>query len=76
MSKPAVDLTAKDETDEANAAVWSPEGKYLLVARDGGSTVDGPHDLWIVDLGGDWIGQVTHEPSNYSTHVWAPAAGA
>jgi hypothetical protein len=36
------------------------------------STLDGPPP-WIMDPEGRWIGQVTHEPSNYSTYSWAPA---
>jgi Tol biopolymer transport system component len=68
------EITVADETDEANAAVWSPDGKYLLVPRDSDSSLDGPRDLWIMDLEGHWIGQVTHEPSNYSTYSWAPAS--
>ncbi len=70
------EITALIETDEANAAVWSPDGKYLLVPRDSDKTVDGPKDLWIMDLEGRWIGQVTHEPSNYGTYSWAPASGS
>ena len=67
------EITAAVETDEANAAVWSPDGKYLLVPRDSDSSLDGPRDLWIMHLDGHWIGRVTHEPSNYSTYSWAPA---
>ena len=70
------EITALDETDEANAAVWSPDGKDLLVPRDSDSSLDGPRDLWIMDLEGHWIGQVTHEPSNYATYSWAPASGS
>ena len=70
------EISALDETDEANAAVWSPDGQYLLVPRDSDKTVDGPTDLWIMDLEGRWIGQVTHEPSNYGTYSWAPASGS
>ena len=70
------EISAPIEKDEANAAVWSPDGKYLLVPRDSDSTLDGPHDLWIMDLEGHWIGQVTHEPSSYSTYWWAPATGS
>jgi Tol biopolymer transport system component len=69
------EITSLDETDEANAAVWSPDGKYLLVPRDSDKTIDGPRDLWILDLDGTWITQVTHEPSNYGTYSWAPAPG-
>ena len=66
------EITRLDETDEANGAVWSPDGKYLLVPRDSDKTVDGPRDLWIMDLAGTWVTQVTHEPSNYATYLWAP----
>jgi Tol biopolymer transport system component len=66
------EITVPVETDEANAAVWSPDGKYLLVPRDSDSSLNGPRDLWIMDLDGRWIGQVTHGPSNYSTYSWAP----
>jgi Tol biopolymer transport system component len=66
------EISANDETDEANAAAWSPDGKYLLVSRDSDATTDGPHDLWIMDLEGNYIGQVTNEPSNYGTYAWAP----
>ena len=54
--------------------MWSPDGKYLLVPRDSDKTVDGPRDLWIMDLAGTWVAQVTHEPSNYATYSWAPAS--
>jgi Tol biopolymer transport system component len=70
------EISALDETDEANAAVWSPDGQYLLVPRDSDKTLDGPKDLWIMDLEGRWIGQVTHDPSNYGTYSWAPGSGS
>ena len=70
------EITPLDEMDEANAAVWSPDGKYLLVPRDSDNTVDGPRDLWILDLEGAWVIQVTHEPSNYATYLWAPTSGS
>jgi Tol biopolymer transport system component len=69
------EITAPVETDEANAAVWSPDGKYLLAIRDSDKNVDGRHDLWILDLEGTWVTQVTHEPSNYSAYHWAPDSG-
>ena len=67
------EISANDETDEANAAAWSPDGNYLLVSRDSDATLDGPQDLWIMDLEGNYSGQVTHEPSSYGTYSWAPA---
>lgn len=69
------EISANDETDEANAAVWSPDGKHLLVPRDSDKTIDGPRDIWIMGLDGTWIRQVTHEPSIYGTYKWAPAPG-
>lgn len=66
------EITERDETDEASAAVWSPDGRFLLVQRDSDATIDGPHDLWIMDLAGAWVGQVTHEPSDDGTYSWAP----
>jgi hypothetical protein len=67
------EITPLMETDEGNAAVWSPDGKYLLVARDADGTADGPTNLWILDVDGTWLGEVTHEPANYGTYWWAPA---
>ena len=29
-----------------------------------------------MDLEGNFIGQVTNEPSNYGSYSWAPAAGS
>ena len=66
------EISTVDEADEANAGVWSPDGSYLLVARDSDASVDGPQDLWIMDLEGNYISQVTDEPARYGTYSWAP----
>ena len=63
------EIAANDATDETAVPMWSPDGKHLLVRR--GS--DTNSDLWIMDLDGTYIGQVTHEPSDYSVFSWAPA---
>lgn len=63
------EISVNDASDETEDGVWSADGKYLLVQR--GTNDQG--DLWIMDLEGRWIGQVTHEPSNYATYSWAPA---
>jgi hypothetical protein len=68
------EITRVDETDEANASVWSPDGKYLLAQRDGDSLSDERRDLWTMDLDGNFIAQVTDEPSEYGTFSWAPAS--
>jgi Tol biopolymer transport system component len=70
------EISGRDETDEANAAVWSPDGKYLLVPRDGDSLSDELRDLWTMDRDGNFIAQVTHEPATYGTYSWAPAPGS
>jgi WD40-like Beta Propeller Repeat len=63
------DLSAPDEN--VGFPSWSPEGSYMVVRRGG----DGANDLWIMDLDGQFIGQVTREPSNYGVFSWAPRSG-
>ena len=43
-----------------------------MVRRDDSSDPDRPQDLWIMDLEGNYVSQVTHEPSEYSNYSWAP----
>jgi hypothetical protein len=50
-------------------AVWSPEGQHLLVRRG----AEGREDLWIVDLEGNAVGQVTDGPGTYRGYWWGPA---
>ena len=69
------EISAIDETDEASAGAWSPDGSSLLVARDSDASPDGPDDLWIMDLDGNYLGQVTHEPAEYELYSWAPDPG-
>lgn len=66
------DISANDADTDAEAGVWSPDGAYLLVRLG----LDGAKDLWIMNLEGTLLGQVTHEPSSYSSYGWAPAAGS
>jgi Tol biopolymer transport system component len=68
-------ISLDDETDEAAAGAWSPDGRHLLVQRDSDATFDGPRNLWIMDLDGAFLGQVTHEPSMYDIYSWAPGGG-
>jgi TolB protein len=63
-----VEISATDGSDEAAGAVWSPEGDALLVLR---RSSEGD-DLWIMDLQGNYLGQVTDEPAEYGTYSWAP----
>jgi hypothetical protein len=66
------EISANDESDDQKAPVWSPNGDYLLVWRGKADQ----RDLWIMDLEGRYVGQVTHEPSTYGTYSWAPAHGS
>ena len=65
-------VTANDGSDQAEVGVWSPDAKYLLVQRGAARA----SDLWIMDLEGTFIGQVTHEPSSYGTYGWAAASSS
>ena len=65
------EISATDGSDEVAGGAWSPDGKYLLVLRG----PDARHDLWIMDLEGTFISQVTHEPSDYGVYSWAPVSG-
>jgi TolB protein len=67
------EISGLDEKDEANTSFWSPDGKYLVVNRDSDASLDGPKDIWIMDLEGRYLGQVTHAPSDISIYGWAPA---
>jgi WD40 repeat protein len=62
------EISATDGSDEAAGAVWSPNGEALLVLR----RADAGDDLWIMDLGGNYIGRVTDETSTYGSYSWAP----
>ena len=66
------EISATDGSDEVAGGAWSPGGDALLVLRG----PDMRHDLWIMDLEGTFIGQVTHEPSDYGTYSWAPPTGS
>ena len=60
------EISAIDPTDESAVPVWSPDGRHLLVRRGN----DDVHDLWIMDLDGTFIGQVTDEPGKYGNYSW------
>ncbi len=66
------EISANDESDDQKTPVWSPNGDYLLVSRGKADH----RDLWIMDLEGRYLGQLTHEPSTYGGFSWAPASGS
>jgi Tol biopolymer transport system component len=66
------EISANDASDEAESGAWSPDGQHLLVQRG----TDGHGDLWIIDLKGNFVGQVTHQPASYGSWAWAPAPGS
>jgi len=69
----AREISSTKESDEAANGVWSPDGTTLLVQRDEGGR-DDVRNLWIMDLEGTYLGQVTHLPSAYALYSWAPTA--
>jgi Tol biopolymer transport system component len=52
---------------EAFGPVWSPDGTHFLVRRG----EQHRNDLWIMDLEGSFIWQVTHDPGSYDVYDWA-----
>jgi Tol biopolymer transport system component len=66
------DLLGRYPFDEAAGGAWSPDGTHLPVVRG----VDGSarYDLWIMDLDGNYIAQVTHTPAGYGVHALAPSS--
>jgi Tol biopolymer transport system component len=55
---------------EAFGPEWSPDGNAFLVRRGEQHS----NDLWVMDLEGAFIWQVTHEPSSYDVYAWAAGA--
>jgi len=50
-------------------ATWSPDSTRLLFQRGTGLE----RDLWTMDLQGNPVDRITHEPSIYLWFDWAPA---
>ncbi len=61
------DLSA--ENDSVGFGSWSTDGKHLLVSR---GRDEARRDLWVIDLEGNYVGQVTHEPADYVIYAWGP----
>ena len=66
-------IPANDGSDKASWGAWSSDGKALLVRNDN-NRKGGRTDLWVMDLEGNFLGQVTHEPAEYGFYSWAPMA--
>lgn len=47
--------------------VWSPDGTHFLVRRG----TQHRNDLWVMDLQGTLVWQVTHKPASYDIYAWA-----
>lgn len=46
---------------------WSPDGTHFLVRRG----YQDRNDLWVMDLEGNFVWQVTHNPAAYDIYAWA-----
>jgi Tol biopolymer transport system component len=55
---------------EAFGPEWSPDGNAFLVRRGEQHS----NDLWVMDLDGAFVWQVTHKPASYDVYAWARAA--
>ena len=66
----AKSITPSDTSVASFGPVWSPDGKHLLIRRGDFHK----NDLWIMDLDGRLVWQVTRQPSSYDVYDWAPAA--
>jgi len=64
------EIWSKAGADEASRGMWAPNGEALVVSRG----LDTQHDLWILDLEGSFIGQVTDELADYNWFSWAPGS--
>lgn len=51
---------------EIGSIIWSPDGTHLVVARG----PQGSRDVWIMDLDGNLVSQVTHDPGTYTVWDW------
>jgi Tol biopolymer transport system component len=49
-------------------ATWSPDTTRLLFQRFDGAA----RDLWTMDVNGDVLDQITHNPGTYIWYSWAP----
>jgi Tol biopolymer transport system component len=65
----ATAVTPKDLSEDITMPAWSPDGSHLLVRRGERQS----NDLWIIDLEGTFVWQVTHKPAAYDIYAWAPA---
>jgi Tol biopolymer transport system component len=52
--------------DEVGSMAWSTDGQHIVVARG----PEGSRELWIMDLAGNFLAQVTHDPGTYSIWDW------
>ena len=63
-------ISANGTSEAAFGPVWSPDGSHFLVRRGG----QHDNDLWVIDLEGNDVWQVTHKPASYDIYGWAPPA--
>jgi Tol biopolymer transport system component len=52
---------------EAFGPIWAPDGTAFLVRRGAQHS----NDLWVMDLDGKFIWQVTHAPGSHDVYDWA-----
>jgi len=68
------DLRAISPSGDSAASfgpVWSADGSHFLVRRGEFHR----NTLWIMDLQGNFVWQVTHEPGSHDVYAWRPEPG-
>ena len=61
-------ISAIESSEPAFGPAWSPDGTHFLVRRGSQHA----NDLWIMDLEGTFVWQVTNRPASYDIYAWAP----
>ena len=63
------EVVTLDGSEDSCCPVWSPDGTQLLVQRG----EEGARGLWILDVNGEVVGQVTQTPGDYFGYGWGAA---
>jgi Tol biopolymer transport system component len=61
-------LTGPGTSVRGCCATWSPDATRLLFQRFDGTA----RDLWTMDVNGNVLDQITHNPGTYTWYSWAP----
>ena len=63
-------ISTGGRSDSAFGPVWAGDGAHFLVRRGEFHR----NDLWIMDLDGQFVWQVTHKPGSHDVYAWQPGS--